>query len=246
MGKYLLLFSSVLLLSACGEQYNIAGNSTVPCLDGRMLYLRVSDGERSQKMEATTICLDSCKVVHGRFRFEGDVDTARMAMLFTQDQCVLPLVIENGDLSIQVDNVAQKVSGSPLNDKLYAFFKKRNRLDNEMWELQQKSIQMMRKGKTPAEINRKVGKRLQQLSERTEQLEIQFVKENYNNVLGPGFFYLLCSQYPTPIITKQIETILTGAPAVFLHDPFVEAYLRQAHARPQFPGLGVPLIEVGE
>ena len=63
-----------------------------------------------------------------------------MAMIYTRNQCVMPIVIENGDLNIQVDNVAQRVSGSPLNDKLYNFFKKRNRLDNEMWELQQKSI----------------------------------------------------------------------------------------------------------
>ena len=65
-------------------------------------------------------------------------------MLYTDNQCVMPVVIENGSLDIQVDNVAQRVTGGPLNDRLYGFFKKRNRIDNEMWELQQKSIRMMR------------------------------------------------------------------------------------------------------
>lgn len=223
--------ATLLLLSSCAEQYNIAGNSSVPCLDGRMLYLCVNPDGTMHEVRVNGHALDSCKVVHGRFSFEGNVDTVRMAMLLTNDQCVMPLVIENGNLSIQVDNMAQRVSGGPLNDKLYTFFKKRNRLDNEMWELQQRTIQMIRKGKTPEEIKRKVGKKAQELSERAEQLETQFIKDNYNNVLGPGFFMLLCSQYPTPIMTKQIELIVNDAPAAFLNDPFVSHYLQQVQLR---------------
>ena len=35
----------------------------------------------------------------------------------------MPVVIENGSLDIQVDNVAQRVTGGPLNDRLYGFSK---------------------------------------------------------------------------------------------------------------------------
>ena len=42
MDKLLLILSSLLMLTSCAEQYNIAGNSNIACLDGRMLYLRVS------------------------------------------------------------------------------------------------------------------------------------------------------------------------------------------------------------
>lgn len=64
-----------------------------------MLYLRVSsvdkDGEhRAVQQTSLSVCLDSCKVVHGKFSFEGDVDSARMAMLYTGNQCVMPLVLE--------------------------------------------------------------------------------------------------------------------------------------------------------
>ena len=45
MRKLFLLLSSVLILAGCAEQYNIAGSSSVPCLDGRMLYLRVLPSE---------------------------------------------------------------------------------------------------------------------------------------------------------------------------------------------------------
>ncbi len=233
MYKLFSLLLTLPLLASCGGQYNIAGNSSVPSLDGRMLYLRATpDGllQATAQTEASH-CIDSCKVVHGRFSFIGDVDSVMMAMLFTGNQCVMPVVIENGRLNVQVDNVAQRVSGGPLNDKLYKFFQHKNRLENEMWELQQKSIRMLRGGKTPEEIQRKVGKRAQQLAERAEALETAFVMENYDNVLGPGFFMMMCSQYPTPIMTEQISRIVNNAPACFMSDPFVHSYVRQARAR---------------
>ena len=239
MDKILLILSSLLLFTSCAEQYNIAGNSNIACLDGRMLYLRVGTvdkgGHKSVQQTSVSICLDSCKVEHGKFSFEGDVDSARMAMLYTGNQCVMPLVLENGRLSIQVDNALQRVSGGPLNEKLYTFFKKRGRLDNELWELQQSMMRMMREGYSPAEVQRRVGKKSRQLAKRTEELETRFIMDNYNNVLGPGFFQLLCSQYPTPIITHQIQRIINAAPAHFLNDPFVNAYVRQAHARAAVP-----------
>ena len=235
MDKILFILSSLILFTSCAEQYNIAGNSNIACLDGRMLYLRVSSAEKGQHkdIQQTTIsvCLDSCKVVHGRFSFEGDVDSARMAMLYTGNQCVMPLVLEDGNLNIQVDNALQRVSGGPLNDKLYSFFKKRGRLDNELWELQQLTMRMMREGYSPKEIQQRVGKKSRRLAQKTEELETQFIMENYNNVLGPGFFRLLCSQYPTPVMTEQIQRIVKSATAQFMSDPFVNAYVRQAQMR---------------
>lgn len=234
MKKLLFLFISVVIFTSCAEQYNIAGNSNVSCLDGRMLYLRVSQSDdrmHQSVKQAVSICLDSCKVVHGRFNFEGDVDSAMMAMLYTGNQCVMPLVLENGNLNIQVDNAIQRVSGGPLNDRLYGFFKKRSRLDNELWELQQQTMRMMREGYSPIDIQQKIGKKVEKLSKRTEILETKFVMENYDNVLGPGFFRLLCSQFPTPIMTEQIRQIIDKAPQHFLRDPYVSHYVKQAKMR---------------
>ena len=222
MFRLSVIFTPLLLLSLCGlstsctEQYNIAGNSSVPCLDGRMLYLRVNPDSCFRETAITSVCVDSCKVVHGRFSFEGNVDSATMAMLYTGTDCVMPLVLENGNLNIQVDNVVQRVSGGPL---------------NEMWELQQKTIRMMREGSSPEDIQRKVGKKAEKLMNQTEELETQFVQDNYDNVLGPGFFMLLCSQYPTPIMTRQISRIVDRAPDNFMRHPFVRRYVHEARSR---------------
>ena len=234
MDKLLYFLSSLLLLTSCAEQYNIAGNSSVPSLDGRTMYLRVTPEDMSPQgvsMQTATVCIDSCRVVHGRFNFVGDVDSARMALLYSGQQVVMPMVIENGNLTVQVDNVAQRVSGGPLNDKLYRFFQKKNRLDNEMWELQQRTIRMIREGESPETIQRKMGNKAQKLAQRAEDLETRFVMDNYDNVLGPGFFILLCRQYPTPIMTPQIQRIADRAPSCFLSHPYVRNYLELARAR---------------
>ena len=231
--RLILILSTLLLLTSCAEQYHIAGNSNLACLDGRMLYLRTSPVGITQKLEASTVCIDSCEVVHGRFNFAGDVDSAMMVMMFTQSQCVMPIVIENGNLNIQVDNAGQRVTGGPLNEKLYTFFRKQHRIENEMWEVQQRTIQMMREGHSPEYIHRKVGKKADKLRRASEELETNFVMQNYDNVLGPGFFMLLCNQYPTPVMTKQIERIVSNATPQFMTNPFVRQYVRQARHREQ-------------
>ena len=234
MNKLTAILSAVLLLcTSCAEQYNIAGNSTMSCLDGRMLYLRVTPEGASQKLEASSICIDSCEVVHGRFNFAGDVDSTMMVMMFTQNQCVMPIVIEDGNLNIQVDNAGQRVTGGPLNEKLYKFFRKHNRIENEMWQIQQQTMRMMRAGQSPESIHRKFGKKVEKLTRESEELETKFVMDNYDNVLGPGFFMLLCNQYPTPILTPQIERIAVSATPQFLSNPYVRNWLRQAKARKQ-------------
>lgn len=238
MNKVFYILSSLLLLTSCAEQYNIAGNSSLPCLDGKVLYLRVSNNGKQEQahksnvqQETVMICLDSCTVIHGQFRFEGDIDSTMMAMLYRGNDCVMPIVLESGNLNIQVDNATQRVSGSPLNEKLYSYFKKRTRLDHEIWELQQATMRMMREGNSPIDIQRKLGKKKQQLDRRAEELETKFVMDNYNNVLGPGYFRLLCSQFPSPIMTEQIQRILDSAPANFLNDPFVRYYMQHAKMR---------------
>lgn len=227
MLKLAYTFLSLLMLTSCAEQYNIAGSSSVAFLDGRMLYLRVSPDGRSSD------CLDSCKVVHGRFNFMGDVDSIMMAQLYMGDESVLPLVIENGNITIQVDNLGQHVTGGPLNDRLYGFLQKKNRLENEIWEVEQRCIRMMRSGQWSEENRARLNKQAELIYEEMENLETKFVMDNYDNVLGPGLFMMMCSQYPSPVITDQINRIIRKAPTQFMRNPFVENYLREARKNPR-------------
>ena len=211
-----------MLLTACSDQCSIAGNSTVGSLDGRMLYLRVSCNGQEVKS------LDSCEVTHGRFTFSSTLDSTRVAQVYIGNESLMPVVLETGELMVQVDHAGQRVSGGPLNDRLYAFLQRKERIENEQWELDRKCMEMLHSGKSPEEINSEIAPKAKKLAKKLEDLETEFIKDNYDNPLGPGCFMWLFRQYPFPVMTNQIERIVKDAPPQFLHDPYVSHYLRVA------------------
>ena len=234
------LFSLTLMLPAvltsCSEEYSIAGRTTVPLLDGQMLHLRTTSDDMTLRD------IDSCQVVHGHFSFYGNMDTVRMAQVYMSSDFSMPLVIETGNLHIQVDNMGSRVTGSPMNEKLYSFFQKQARLNNELAEINSKFMKMAREGKTLDEIRKKLMPKRQKILDRAEKLEEDFIVENSDNVLGPGYFMMMISQYPTPIITEGISRILDEVSPAFFESPYVRSYLHQASMNP----LSVSKKEMGK
>lgn len=225
MSKLVHILACLLLCTSCAEQYNIAGNSSLASLDGRMLYLRV------EQNGVYSDCLDSCEVIHGRFSFMGDVDSVVLAHLFMGEQRVMPLVIENGNLTVQMDNIMQRVSGGPLNDRLYGFFQRKAQLENDLWEVEQRTLYLMQSGRWSGKERDELTRKSKKLARKVEDLETDFVVENSDNVLGPSLFMLLCRQYPTPVMTEQIDRIIHRAPDAFLRHPFVRNYVEEAQRR---------------
>ena len=216
------LISTLFVLQSCSTQYNIAGNSTLSTLDGNTVYLRVMQGEN--KLHD----IDSCQIIHGKFSFIGKVDSVIVAQISTDDHNMMPVVLEDGNLSIEVDNIRQRVSGGPLNDKLYEFIEQKNRLINEQWEIDQLCLRMMREGKSVKEIHDMIGLKSKEISDLTEKLETKFIMDNYENALGPAGFALIFGQYPVPIMTEQIQQIINMAPSSFLRNPNVNRYVKEA------------------
>ncbi len=221
MNRIFYLLTLLLSLTSCAQQYNIAGNSSVNSFDGRMLYLQVASGFQTSR-------IDSCEVVHGRFSFMGPVDSVVMAELFMDNEYLMPLVIEDCNLDVRMDYMGQRVSGGPLNDRLYRFLQEKERLDNEYMELSYQEMRMMMEGIAPAKIREELQPKAKKLSARIERLETKFIMDNYDNVLGPGVFMLLCNQYHYPILTDQIRTIMKKAPEKFRNHPYVKQYISTA------------------
>ena len=140
MNKLITILCAVLALCcSCAETFNVQGISSLSRLDGNKLYLKaIKDNELTS--------IDSCDVLHGQFSFTGTLDTVRMANLFMDEQSVLPVVLESGVINIKIDQAKQVVSGTPLNEKLYAFLDKHRQLDNRMNELNHRQSQMMLDG----------------------------------------------------------------------------------------------------
>lgn len=213
----------------CASQFNIDGNSTIAGLDGQKLYLRTMNIDGQRKM----VCLDSCEVVHGCFRFGGAVDSVFMADLYMGNEPMMPVVIENGSVFVQMDNTVQSISGGPLNARLNDFLVKYGRYEYELWDLNRRARNMVYEGKSFDQIVASVDPIKNSLVSKMRNLEVQFVKDNYDNVLGPGYFIRMAETRGRGALTNDLYDILLHAPDAFLNHPFVENYIVMSGLSPE-------------
>lgn len=215
------LLLCLLTLLSCRSQYAVTGSSSVDELEGKMLTLKVfTDG----KMRS----IDSTRVVHGKFSFGGGMDSTMLANLFLGDLSLMPIVLEEGEVKLNIGETQQTATGTPLNDTLSGFIQRKTQLDARMAELPHLEAKMIMDGTDEEERVFELNKQLKQLSAENDQLVTRFIRDNYNNVLGPGIFMILTSSLSHPILTPQIEEILTDAPPYFLGHPYVKKYIEEA------------------
>ncbi len=217
-----LLLISILCFASCSQEYMIKGNSDVMTHDGKTFYLREAYSQSSIAV------IDSSRVEHGTFSFCGDTDTIQLVGLYMGAERVMPVVLEGGNLTIEVSHMRTKLRGSKLNEKLNKLLSERTRILAKQDELRRKCIVMLYNGSNEDEIYQKITVPSLKLVKKLEALETKFIKENYDNTLGPGFFIWLFGQYTVPVITPQIKSILDGAPEEFKCHPYIREYIRQA------------------
>ena len=214
---------ALLFFASCASEYRIHGNSSVSRLDGKMLFVKVPQGSEM-------ISVDSAEVVHGLFRMEGEIDSAVIASLYMDEQSILPLVVEKGNIQIQIDNGRLIVSGTPLNDKLYDFVSKKNSLDDRAYEVERLESRMIMDGKSIDEVETEITKEREKLAKEMDELVKSFIQTNYENVLGPGVFIMLCNGFPYPLMTPLLEEIVDNAPETFKNHGLIKEYVEAARS----------------
>ena len=199
----------------------VKGFSNVDDLEGKMLTLKVYvDGEMRS--------IDSTRVVHGRFSFGGSMDSTMLANVFWGNLSLMPIVLEEGEVDLRISETQQSATGTPLNDTLSGFIQRKTQLDARMAELPHLESQMIMDGTDYDEITYELGKQSKQIAAENDRLIVRFIRDNYNNVLGPGIFMILTSSLPYPILNPQIEEIITNATPYFLGHPYVKKYIKEA------------------
>lgn len=222
----LLPLATVLLITSCMNSYNVQGTSNISKLDGRKLYMKVLKGSEFKN-------IDSCDVVHGQFHFNGNIDSIRMANIFMENEQLMPIVLESGDINVKVDDTQMEVSGTPLNEKLFAFLKKFNQVSGEQADLVHRHDQAIMEGKNMDEVIKQLQMEDVRLSVLADSLVTAFVTENFDNVLGPGVFFLTTIGYDYPLLTPWVEDIMSKATDKFKNDPYVKDYYAKAQENQQ-------------
>ena len=212
---------TLMALASCANTYNIQGTSNVPTLDGRMLFLKAFDGSDFKN-------IDSCDIVHGEFHFNGTLDSTKIVTLFMDDEGLMPVVLESGDITIKIDNTQQKVTGTPLNEKLFEFIEKYKQLESEVSELGHLQSQAIMDGKDLNAVNMHLAEKASQIAQREDKLVTSFIIENFDNVLGPGVFFMITAGHRYPELSPWIEDIMSKATDKFKNDPYVKDFYQKA------------------
>ncbi len=217
----LLPIMALSLTTACAEGYMVKGESNIHALEGEMLYLKVYEGEKLKN-------IDSARVTHGRFTFQGHIDSTVLVNLFVDDVSLMPMVLENTQLQMKLNEMEQIVKGSELNDTLCCFIHQKSQLDNMLAELPYKEGRMVMDGMDFDEVAEQLNMEYAQLMEKSNRLVVDFIKRHYHNVLGPGIFMIMTSGMPYPVLTPTVEEIMITAPEGFRQNPYVRDFMIKA------------------
>lgn len=221
MNRILLLTLMLLLFASCSRKYKIEGVSSVTSLDGKMLFLKTL---RSGQW----ITVDSAEVVHGLFSMNGSSDSVMMVTLYMNDEAIMPLVLEDGKIEVSISNTQLTAKGTPLNNALYEFIEKRNTLELKIEELEKKEARMVLDGAALDDIHEQLTQEGESLIKEMNSYVKDFISANYENVLGPSVFMMMCSMLPYPVMTPQIEEIVRVAPQSFKSSPLVREFIDKA------------------
>ena len=221
ISRILPLLILLAFFTSCSRKYNVEGNSSITRLDGKMLFLKtLRDGQ--------WISIDSAEVVHGLFKMSGPADSTVMVTLYMGNEGIMPLVLEKGKIEVSISNSQLFAKGTPLNDRLYEFIDKRNALEVKIEELERKEARMVLDGANLEEVRHRLSEEGEALVREMNDYVRQFIVDNFENVLGPSVFMMMCSTMPYPMMTPQVEDIMRTAPQSFKENRQIKDFLTKA------------------
>lgn len=255
MNKKLYALVILLALTSCTKSYYIHGTSNISSLDGRQLYLKGGSGD-------SLITLDSCEVVHGNFSFKGTLDSVQVAQIYMDDMNLqFPIVLEEGDIQLKLDNTLLRVSGTPLNEKLNTFWTKFTQLRNQFIEIDHEEGVSIMNGHDEEATNARLIKKALLVYANIDKLFTAFVTNNFDNTLSTWGFLTRVSYDMTPNaypiwmndylyanavsqLPSWVEFIMAKAPDVFKNNAAIkDFYEKFQRAQKEMNGMELPTQE---
>ena len=255
MNKILYALVILLALTSCTKSYYIHGTSNISSLDGRQLYLKGGSGD-------SLITLDSCEVVHGNFSFKGTLDSVQVAQIYMDDMNLqFPIVLEEGDIQLKLDNTLLRVSGTPLNEKLNTFWTKLTQLRNQFIEIDHEEGVSIMNGHDEEATNARLIKKALLVYANIDKLFTAFVTNNFDNTLSTWGFLTRVSYDMTPNaypiwmndylyanavsqLPSWVEFIMAKAPDVFKNNAAIkDFYEKFQRAQKEMNGMELPTQE---
>lgn len=223
--KYSLFAALVPLLASCLGKYSLKG-STDGFFNGEQAYIKVDSG-------GVWHTVDSCDILHGCFEMSGEVDAPFLTSLFIGEEAIMPVIIESGDIVVNLSMRDANVSGTNLNDQLSRFIEDKDVFERRIMEIERRETALILDGHTAESAAAEVREAIAAVGDSMNLFVEKTIRDHYNTVLGPCIFQLLCSAMPYPLMTKQVEGILADAPQSFKDNHFVKMFVAAAEENMQ-------------
>lgn len=223
--KYSLFAALVPLLASCLGKYSLKG-STDGFYNGEQAYIKVDSG-------GVWHTVDSCDILHGCFEMSGEVDAPFLTSLFIGEEAIMPIIIESGDIVVNLSMRDANVSGTNLNDQLSRFIEDKDVFERRIMEIERRETALILDGHTAESAAAEVREAIAAVGDSMNLFFEKTIRDHYNTVLGPCIFQLLCSAMPYPLMTKQVEGILADAPQSFKDNHFVKMFVAAAEENMQ-------------
>lgn len=224
----ILIVVLLLLLTSCAEKYVIEGTSSQFIKDGTKAYILSLDDSTSEQP------FDSCEVLHGQFHMTGAVDSVMLVRLKLGEDN-FPIVIEQGQLFITIENNQVKIEGTDLNDRLYKFLTQTDSIRLLYDDLPHRESLMYLDGYSSDEIVEELAAEEVRLQNELDRIETRFVCDNFDNTLGQTWFLRMCYDaehyYGFPTTTPQIDEIYLLAPDSFKQNPRIVEYMNRVNGQ---------------
>ncbi|WP_291558681.1 DUF4369 domain-containing protein [Bacteroides sp.] len=221
MFRFGLILLFITTLTSCGKKFKIDGMTSVSSLDGKMLFVKVLSGDQ-------LVSVDSAEVIHGYFQMEGKIDSVVLASLYMDEECIMPLVLEEGNINIQINNIGISIKGTPLNDSFNDFIEAKTAIDDKAYEVEREESRMIMDGVDLNTVQSEIDKQRTEVAQQMDNLVKTFIQNNYENVLGPGVFIMIGNSLPYPFLTPMMEDIVKEAPEVFKNNHLIKNYITLA------------------
>ena len=140
----------------------------------------------------------------------------------------MPIVLEEGDITIKFNTAKQTCTGTFLNDKLNDFIEQYNQITSQIGDLSHQEAQAMMDGKDMNVVYRELQKKSNSLREEADSLITSFIEQNFDNVLGP-FVFRMATDTEVPMTNAWIDALMLKATDSFKNDRYVKEFMEAAN-----------------
>ena len=161
-------------------------------------------------------------IKQGVFGIECTANEPYMAGLYLNNVLLAPMVVEPGDINVRITAEETTVSGTVLNDALYRYIARVDSFKLSLADISRMEARLIMNGSDADAAKSFVERTFMKTNLEMELYIDNFIKEHYNDILGPFVFRQWYGPMLYPASNERVKDIMQGAPEYFKEHEYVK------------------------